>query len=120
MEERYHHLKDKYDHMEHECHELKEKLHRAESSGGHGSEKLKAELHYYKEKFEHVSHERDEMHRKLEHLEHEVTKRWEAKYHRIMKNNRELKERHRTLKVSYRSTGGHASSSSDSSSSHSD
>lgn len=106
--------------MEHEFHELEEKCHRLEKSGGGGSAKLQADLHYYKEKYEHAVHERDELHKRVQHVEVEVTKRWEAKYHRIMKNNRELKERHRTLKVSYRSTGGHASSSSDSSSSHSD
>lgn len=82
--------------------------------------KIEADLNYYKEKYEHAIRECDEAKNSIKTIEVTVTKKWEAKYHRVMKGNRELKERHRTLKVSYRSTGGHASSSSDSSSSHSD
>lgn len=77
-------------------------------------------MHYYKEKYDSMVRERDELTIRVTKIEVDVNTRWEAKYHRIMKKSREMKERHRTLKISYRSTGGHASSSSDSSSSHSD
>jgi len=112
-------MSDKNRQLEHEIHELEDKLKHSSRSGG-DTAKLTAYLHYYKEKYEHAISERDDYHRQITSIEVTVTKKWEAKYHRVMKGNRELKERHRTLKVSYRSTGGHASSSSDSSSSHSD
>jgi cell division septum initiation protein DivIVA len=112
-------MSDKNRQLEHEIHELEDKLKHSSRSGG-DTAKLTADLHYYKEKYEHAISERDDYHRQITSIEVTVTKKWEAKYHRVMKGNRELKERHRTLKVSYRSTGGHASSSSDSSSSHSD
>lgn len=112
-------MTEKNRHLEHDIHELEDKLKHAGRSGG-DTAKLTADLHYYKEKYESACSERDAFSHQITSIEVTVTKKWEAKYHRVMKNNREMKERHRTLKVSYKSTGGAVSSSSDSSSSHSD
>jgi len=66
------------------------------------SDKYKAEMTFYKEKHDTLVVEKRE---------------WESKYHASMKNNRVLKEKHTTLKITVKSKGHAVSSSSSSSSS---
>jgi hypothetical protein len=87
--------------LERENDDLKERSTRFEKVAN-STRNFEAEMHFYKEKYDHVVNE---------------SKQWEVKYHSSMKNNRVLKERHTTLKVTVKSKGHAVSSSSSSSSS---
>lgn len=100
LEDEIDRLKNKCDRLERENEDLSEKCDRYEKQLA-AQRNFEAEMKFYKEKYDHIVVE---------------SKSWESKYHVAMKNNRVLKEKHTTLKVTVKAKG-HAVSSSSSSSS---
>jgi chromosome segregation ATPase len=103
----------KLEHSEKEIHAYKLKYEHASADDHHDDVKIRAlqeKCHHLEQKVHHLEGEIHE----VERYKREVTI-YRAKYERSMTHNRRLKEKHVTLKVSYRSAGNHHTSSSSSS-----
>jgi len=101
LEEELHALTDKHNDLVMEKEDLNAKVLRL-ARREHELLQCEAQWHFYQEKYEHTIAERNE---------------FEARYNRMMKNNRILKEKKTQLKILVHSKGGKVSDSTSSSSS---